>query len=139
MRSKYSSNASVFDKQSLRRKDSVESEISFDEVAASLTGHISSTGVDDAEAEMSADDTVVSEESQDSLLAWRNKIKGIAEGTVPSMRASSIEVESNTWNLIYDAYPEIELTMLLLQVGCMHFCYFKFPIPVTNLIVSKSG
>lgn len=121
IRSKISASASVADKRSLRRMDSFDSESSFDEPAPSFSARISSTGVDDSEAEMSADDTVVSEGSQDSLQAWRNKIKGIAENSSHSLRSSSVESEFHNWTIIYDANPEIEVTVLLLQVGFVIF------------------
>lgn len=120
LRSKHSGSTSFADKQSLRRQESIDSESSFDETAASCTGNVSSTGVDEAEAEMSVDGTVISEESQDSLIAWRNQIKGIADGTMPAaLPSNSTESEQliHNWSAIYNANPELELTVLLLQVS----------------------
>ena len=133
IRSKISASTSVPEKRSLRRMDSFESDSSFDEPAPSFTGHISSTGVDDSEAEMSADDTVVSEGSQDSLQAWRNRIKGIADSSFQSPRSNSIESEFHNWTIIYDANPEIELTVLLLQVRFCHVLMTLFSHKIWNV------
>ena len=117
LRSKRSFTASLVDRRSLHRMESFDSTSSFDEEAPSFSGRISSTGVEDAEGEVSADDnTVLSEGSQDSLQAWKNRIKGITDGSLQSMRANSIEPKLHSWSAIYDANPEIELTVLLLQV-----------------------
>ena len=120
LRSKRSFTASLVDRRSLHRMESFDSTSSFDEEAPSFSGRISSTGVEDPDGEMSADDTVLSEGSQDSLQAWKNRIKGITDGSLRSMRADSIEPKLHSWSAIYDANPEIELTMLLLQV-CVNF------------------
>ena len=128
-RSKHSASISIADKRSLRRMDSFDSDLSFDDTAPSFSGHISSTGVDDAETEISADDTILSEGSQDSLQAWRNRIKGITDNSFSSLRDHQNESEVHTWAAIYDANPEIELTVLLLQVSYIFYTinmHFQF-------------
>ena len=112
-----SSNNGVAEVKVLRRMDSINSEPDFEETAPSYAGRVSSTGVDESDGEMSGGGSFLSEESeQDSLLAWRNRIKGISEGHLFIASSMRMGPETNNWSAVYNANPEIELTVLLLQV-----------------------
>ncbi|XP_065069505.1 protein unc-79 homolog [Rhopilema esculentum] len=116
IRSHVSSNASFAETRSVQRTESADSDQDFDEAAASFTGYVSSAGVDESDSELSAIASVTSEDSeQDSLIAWRNKIKGISEGSILYSRGNSIGAEQSNWSLIYRDNPDIEITVLLLQ------------------------
>ena len=117
IRSHVSSNASFAETRSVQRTESADSDQDFDEAAASFTGYVSSAGVDESDSEVSAIASVTSEDSeQDSLIAWRNKIKGISEGSTLYSRGNSIGAEQSNWSAIYRDNPDIEITVLLLQV-----------------------
>ena len=118
IQSKISSNNGVAEVKVLRRMDSINSEPDFEETAPSYAGHVSSTGVDESDGEVSGGGSFISEESeQESLLAWRNRIKGISEGHLSIASSMRMGPETNNWSAVYNTNPEIELTVLLLQVS----------------------
>ncbi len=119
VRSRISSIGTVTDHKSLRRSDSLLSEPEFDEPAPSCDAEVSSSGVGELEGSLVGSvNPEESESESDSLSAWRDRIRGISHGSaarITSIRHDSIK-EQASWFHVYNTNPEIELTVLLLQV-----------------------
>ncbi len=136
VRSRDSTINNTSDQKKLQRTYSLHSNSEFDETALSCDADVSSLGVEGQDSSViDGAKSEGSESESENLFAWRDRIRGISDAT--NMSTQNSIKETSSWADIYDSNPDIELTVLLLQVRAVPLSLTSVPLSLTSFPLRK--